>query len=73
MAEKKGVLLNELSLEEFRQVNPLFEDDILETFRLEKAMGRKTCVGSGGTQPMNAEFAHWRERLGAYSMGRQKP
>lgn len=73
MAEKKGVLLNELSLEEFRQVNPLFEADILETFQLEKAMSKKTCVGSGGTQPMNAEFAHWQERLGAYSIGCERP
>jgi argininosuccinate lyase len=68
LAEKRGVALNGLSLEEFQQVNPLFEEDILESFELEKAMDKKSCIGSGGTEPLRSELALWRERLVAYSI-----
>lgn len=72
LAEKKNVLLNQLDLADFKSLNPLFEADILETFQLEKAMDKKTCIGSGGTAPLHQELEAWPGRLGRYTLIAQR-
>lgn len=65
LAEKKNTLLNLLSVEDYKQVNPLFEADILDTFQLEKAMQKKTCIGSGGTAQIQEQMVRWKNILSA--------
>ena len=68
ISEKKEIPLNQLTLEDFKKVNTLFEKDILETFILEKAMDKKTCIGSGGTSQKQQQLNNWEIRLKDYNL-----
>ena len=42
---ERGKLLEELTLEELREVSPLFEEDVYEALRLEACMGQRKSLG----------------------------
>jgi argininosuccinate lyase len=62
-AEMAGCPLDQLSLEEFRSVDPHFGLDVLNIFNLKQAMARRNLPGGPGTQAVNRQLAHWRRRL----------
>ncbi|HHT88261.1 MAG TPA: argininosuccinate lyase [Clostridiales bacterium] len=49
---KKGISLDELSLEEYKAVCPVFEDDIYETISLTACVNKRNIIGAPGKEAM---------------------
>ncbi len=63
LAEKLGVKLNELSLEQLRSVDKTFEADALKVFNLSRAMASRKTTGSPGTAQVRKQLARWQKEL----------
>lgn len=63
MAEKQGKPLNQLTLEEFQKAHSAFDQDVPETFDLQKAMNRRRTIGSPGTKEVQRQLARWKKAL----------
>jgi argininosuccinate lyase len=63
LAEKSARKLNELSLEEFKTVDPNFGPDTLDLFDLKRAMGRKEQTGAPGRAEVRKQLARWTRML----------
>ncbi len=63
LAEKNGVPLNGLTLEEMRGIQPLFGPDTLGLFDLRKAMERRNMAGAPGSREVKKQLARWQKRL----------
>jgi len=71
LAERCGKLLDELPLETLQSVSKQFGPDVRDVFRLDRAMKRRTVIGSPGTREVARQIADWRRRLGMKSPGRR--
>jgi argininosuccinate lyase len=60
-SEECGKPLNQLSVAEFQGVDPSFGPDVTAVFDLEKAMARRTIVGSPGTKEVKKQLARWKK------------
>jgi argininosuccinate lyase len=63
LAEKEGVPLDKLSLEQVRGVNAAFEADWAGVFDLATAMNSRERTGMPGPKQVAAQIACWRGRL----------
>ena len=63
LAEKTGKALNQLTLEEFQSVDPVFGRDALSVFDLPRAMAKRNFTGAPGTNEVARQLARWREQL----------
>ena len=63
LAEKKGKRLSELSLDEFRSVDPNFGADALGVFDLRKAQDRRTIRGAPGQRQVRGQLRRWKKIL----------
>ncbi|MBI3414044.1 MAG: argininosuccinate lyase [Verrucomicrobia bacterium] len=70
LAEKNGRPLDQLTLADFQSVDQMFGADVKEVFNLEKAMTRRTTVGSPGTKEVRRQLARWRKELNPYPPAR---
>ena len=48
----KGISLDELSLEEYKEISPVFEDDIYEAISLETCVEKRNTIGAPGPDAM---------------------
>ena len=64
LAEKLGQPLNALTVSEYQGISPAFGNDVLETFDLTRAMGRRNVIGAPGTREVKQQLARWLKRLG---------
>jgi argininosuccinate lyase len=65
VAEQNGCPLNQLTLAEFRAVEPRFGVDVFGVFDLTRAMARRTLPGAPGTKGVRAQIRRWQKALGA--------
>ncbi len=63
LAEKLQKPLNQLSVSEFQNVSPQFGSDVLATFDLPRAMGRRKMTGAPGTKAVRRQLLRWKKRL----------
>src|ERR1017187_5533982 len=63
VAEKKGRLLNQLTLAELQSVDRSFGRDAADIFDLGRAMAKRTLVGAPGTKEVLEQLARWRRQL----------
>lgn len=63
MEQKKA--LDDLSLEEYRAVSPVFEEDIYQAVSMETCVNRRLTVGAPGKEAMEKVIAVYREYLKA--------
>ena len=55
LRSSKGVPLEELTLSEFKQFNPLIEDDVYHHLSLDETLAKRKA--QGGVSPVQVEFA----------------
>jgi len=53
----KGISLDDLSLEEYKTVSPVFEKDIFEAISLETCVGKRNTIGAPGKAAMEQVIA----------------
>jgi argininosuccinate lyase len=63
LAEKNRKLLNQLTLAEFKSVDPAFGRDALGVFDLSRAMSKRNLTGAPGTREIARQIGRWREQL----------
>ena len=54
---EKGTTLEELPLDEYRQVCDLFEDGVYDAISLERCVSQRTCIGAPAPENVRAEAA----------------
>jgi argininosuccinate lyase len=63
LAEKNGVSLNALSIEQVRSVNAAFDADWTDIFDIKKVMRTRERPGMPGPRQTAAQLTHWKKRL----------
>ncbi len=63
---EKDVALDELPLEEYRKISPVFEEDIYEAISMAACVNKRITAGAPGRAAMEAEIAACRKYLGEY-------
>lgn len=59
----KGIALDDMSLEEFKAVSPVFEEDIYEAISLKTCVEKRTTTGAPGREAMKKVIEIYRKRL----------
>ena len=60
---EKGIALDDLPLEEFRAVSPVFEEDIYEAISMETCVRKRNTAGAPGQEAMKEAIAACKRRL----------
>ena len=63
LAEEKNQKLNELTIDELKNINPIFDETALEVFTVKDALYRKKTFGSPNPDMVKAEIEKWKTRL----------
>ena len=63
---EKAVALDELPLEEYQKLSPVFEEDIYEAISMETCVNKRVTTGAPGRAAMEAELAACKKYLGEY-------
>jgi len=63
LAEKKGLALEELTLDELRTFSPLVEQDVYAVLTFEAAVSRRKFSGGTGPEPVAAQLGALRQWL----------
>ena len=50
---EKNISLDDMSLEEYKKISPVFEEDIYEAISLKTCVEKRTTIGAPGKQPWN--------------------
>lgn len=53
----KGIALDDMSIEEYKKISPVFEDDIYEAISLETCVNKRLTLGAPGPEVMNTVIA----------------
>ena len=61
---EKEIGLDELPLEEYQKISPVFEEDIYEAISMETCVNKRVTAGAPGRTAMEAEIAVCRKYLG---------
>jgi argininosuccinate lyase len=64
LAEKADKPLNEVTVEEFKSIDSNFGDDVVEIFRLRKALSRRDTPGAPSAKQVFRQLARWEKVLG---------
>lgn len=59
----KGIALDEMSLEEFQAISPVFEEDIYNAISMETCVKKRMTIGAPGQEAMKRVIEACRERL----------
>ena len=63
MAEKRGVDLPDLTLEEMRSVNPAITGDVYKVLGVHNSVASRTSYGGTAPAQVRAQIARWKEKL----------
>ena len=61
-----GIALDDLPLEEYRKISPVFKADIYDAISMETCVNKRVTAGAPGRAAMEAEIAACRKYLGEY-------
>ncbi len=62
---EKKIALDELPLEEYQKISPVFEEDIYEAISMETCVNKRVTAGAPGRSAMEAQIAVCRKYLGS--------
>jgi argininosuccinate lyase len=65
LAAQKGVRLSQLAVEDFRQISPLFEADVLQVFDFRLSVARRSAFGGTAPDAVREQIRLAREHLEA--------
>ena len=65
---KKGIALDDLSLEEYRKISPVFEEDVYEAISMKTCVEKRVTVGGPGEAAMKSVIEIYRKQLEAESL-----
>jgi len=71
LSEKWGKPLNEFTIDDFKGVDPTFQNDVLEVLDLSSAMHRRTLTGSPGTDQVRRQLDRWLPKKTSRKSGRK--
>ncbi|MEE0421170.1 MAG: argininosuccinate lyase [Lachnospiraceae bacterium] len=60
---EKNISLDDMSLEEYRKISPVFEEDIYEAISLKTCVEKRTTIGAPGQEAMREVLSRNREYL----------
>ena len=60
---EKGVALDDLPLEEYRRISPVFDQDVYEAISMKTCVDKRQTLGAPGPEAMKKVIAVYRERL----------
>lgn len=60
---EKGIALDDMTLEEYKTISPVFEEDIYEAISMTACVERRTTVGAPGRKAMEKVIAVYRDKL----------
>ena len=60
---EKGIGLDELPLDEFRQISPVFDSDIYEAVSMKACVEKRLTVGAPGQEAMIQAIESYKKRL----------
>lgn len=58
-------VLHDLTMEEFKSMSPLFEEDILEALKIENCVKNRESYGGTGPKSVERQKAHGKEAVAA--------
>ena len=61
--EEKGIALDDMTLEEYKAISPVFEDDIYEAISLETCVNKRMTIGAQGPEAMEKVIRIYKEYL----------
>lgn len=59
----KGIALDDLPLEEYREISPVFDEDVYEAISMKTCVEKRTTVGAPGQAAMRDVIAQYRKQL----------
>ena len=59
----KGIALDDMSLEEFKAINPVFEQDIYQAISMETCVEKRMTIGAPGQEAMRKVIEIYREQI----------
>ena len=59
----KGIALDDLPLEEYQAISPVFDDDVYEAISMKTCVEKRTTVGAPGEAAMRDVIAQYRKQL----------
>ena len=59
----KGIALDDLSLEEYRAISPVFDEDVYEAISMKTCVEKRTTVGAPGQAAMRDVIAQYKKQL----------
>ena len=62
-AAKKGVTLEDISLEEYKKISPVFDKDLYEEISLQTCVNKRTSEGGTGLASVEKQIALAREKI----------
>ena len=63
MCIERGIALDDLSLEEYQSVSPVFESDVYEAISMKTCVEKRLTIGAPGRQAMEQVIAVYRKQL----------
>ena len=60
---ERGIALDDLPLEEYRAISPVFDDDVYEAISMKTCVEKRTTVGAPGEAAMRDVIAQYRKQL----------
>ncbi len=60
---EKGIALDDLSLEEYQKISPVFENDIYAAISMKTCVEKRTTIGAPGRDAMTAVIAMYKKSL----------
>ncbi len=60
---EKGIALDDLPLEEYKKISPVFEEDVYEAISMKTCVDRRNTLGAPGPEAMKKVIAVYKERL----------
>ncbi len=61
VAAKLGRPLDQLTIQEWKEINVAFDESVLEVFDLKKALAKRNLVGAPSPQQITKQLARWRK------------
>ena len=59
----KGIALDDMTLEEFKAISPVFEEDVYEAISMKTCVEKRTTIGAPGQEAMKNVIAIYKEQL----------
>ena len=60
---ERGIALDDLPLEEYQAISPVFDDDVYEAISMKTCVEKRTTVGAPGEAAMRDVIAQYRKQL----------